>query len=745
MPQYQQDLERIKQIAGKNPFAWVDVKGPYDRRPLPHYENLHPEAVMTLREALLQHHMDPFSPPIITIVGDTGAGKTHFLNQIIRNNLNGPDPRPPNLPYLFISVEPEDILRQADNVFGIEQVFCFAIQHALFRKNYPGLPSIRPIDVYAHQIIRVMLKDFYKNNPEGLFTRGISGFLRNKLWEESFIQSLVQDHSKYIPTKIMFELSHPRSQQVFDIILKTFREKYKNRDRKKEMLGLKELVLKTAFDISSQHHFFSEQRGSYTEQITEMLRLTKELKLPIAFVFDQFEDLQIPFSGSIRDLIERFLLQLLDWLRKIEEQAEHTDTPLCLLSITTDLEPQKYNRHIRTRLPTLPNGDLDIRLENDRLKELKFAEFMMRVYLNAFWDRNELRKYRPQDQNWPLTQREIKELHEKFMTQHAGEEFTPRNWLRLCRDAWNQKIQELETHKTTPDLPIEPKTHKTTPDLPIEPKTHTPTPDLPIEPKTHKTTPDLPIEPKTHKTTPDLPIEPKTHKTTPDLPIEPKTHKTTPDLPIEAPPIELYHQLIANLLFQAEINKIKNVNIPHSNEMTTFLGVFLEILQSIQVPYLQEKIQSFQTFTHRIPSNCVLFHFHHIPVLAVFSTKSNRGGGFHADWSDFQVNCRSMTEQQNISEDMYRLFLRLRKEEHTANALDDIIQNPKLTIEYLSDKDELSHFFALLLLAKRWHYVSAQIIPKGLTLEAIAPYLRDKIFTEDWQFFGKLKQQICYK
>jgi hypothetical protein len=198
-------------------------------------------------------------------------------------------------------------------------------------------------------------------------------------------------------------------------------------------------------------------------------------------------------------------------------------------------------------------------------------------------------------------------------------------------------------------------------------------------------------------------------------------------------------------LFQAEINKIKNVNIPHSNEMTTFLGVFLEILQSIQVPYLQEKIQSFQTFTHRIPSNCVLFHFHHIPVLAVFSTKSNRGGGFHADWSDFQVNCRSMTEQQNISEDMYRLFLRLRKEEHTANALDDIIQNPKLTIEYLSDKDELSHFFALLLLAKRWHYVSAQIIPKGLTLEAIAPYLRDKIFTEDWQFFGKLKQQICYK
>lgn len=366
-----------------NPFKNTDVNSIYDSVDYPEVISYCKEQKEQFLDTITWYEKNKFSNPIVNILGNTGSGKTFLLYSLTREfhrKIKG----------FFIEISPLDIVEEK-NVGKLTEYIWKEIDLFFTKKLFSDDLQYRPIDLFVYKMyekIRLEAKEkeiticyryFLVRHKEVPIYRSFSDFLRE------------------------FKI-HKYKERILTCI-------FEQEEESSLLVWLKNKFLKQQAKIDDSYKI-----------IKELTNYAVLFGVPIILVCDQFESLE---KSDYRKPIGIFFTQLLELVRKLKEHNSIT-TPL-FVNILNEIFVDTLAHHIKTRMPSLPNGQDYIFVDKNFNKE-KALE-VAKVYLQ--------RNNQHENEFHPFTRDEIAEHYDMYSSVGTCD---IRTWLIHCRRVWDVRF-----------------------------------------------------------------------------------------------------------------------------------------------------------------------------------------------------------------------------------------------------------------------------------------------------------------
>ncbi len=645
------------------PFDSPDVRGPYDSRRLPACVTLIQEPRRQLDEALDRHERTPLSPPLLVIVGQTGAGKSFLLHDLVERGHAGVRGR------IYVPVAPARLLRATPGGAGaVAAELLGAAREALFDERVPGfVPGARPIARYARAVGSYAIDQLEEHGraPRYPGPLGIPRRIPHEIVRE------IRGADALVP---LHRVPHPRLRDVVGSLAAQADELFGKIGGLRSS-GLPGQILRGAFGLVPPSRVIDDSPAGALERLEDAVELTTTLKLPLTFVFDQFEDLQVGTTAAILSTVRDFFLVLLDLLRTIERKDVPARAPLCVIAVVQDLDPtDRLEQHVRDRIPILPSGRRSVSLDEGatRLVDPDVAVELARHYLDRFWAQERVvaalrdAGERLPPWSWPFGEEGLRALHGRFAGSgdRPGAYRTPRDWLLACREAWLALVERPGPEPL--DVRRDRWIGRT------EPPTPTPAPPAPTVSKVSS-----------------APVP---------VPLPPGPSPAPAADPLRAPSLVLAVERYLGEIAGSETELLEHV------------ASFLSDLSQWN-PRLDLKAPL------RLDDGAMFVYWRHgKSTLVTLTTRSNQGSGCATAWRQFQDRFKRRRAE---GYDRY-LFLRTRQQEFPSAIPSKVASVPVVATKLLS-----AHW--TLLVGARYHAGTLPLddpgLPPPLGAEALAPWL----------------------
>lgn len=722
-------LKRSPNSAMRNPFEPLDIKGPFDQKSQAHETKLDKGIFSLLQETFQQHRQGYLSPPIITLVGNTGTGKSHILNQLVRQSIQRDQ-----VNAFFVPVEPEDLLRNVQDSLGVVQCLLQAFKQILFYEQDPGFAPIRPIDACVHLLFETIVKNSEQPLEDVLrFPKSFLSFAKKgRAYPQCILDTLrFPTHELRVTfCEVKKQLKPPQfmlllkdMERLIDRYGQVYRpvENLKTSRIKKQM----KLLLRLAFADKSDVEAYCKKQPHNTTTLFELaaelqdwIELTTFLHFPVIFVFDQFEDLQFVRPEPLDVLLRQFLLLLFDAVRFLESGGDALRVPAFLLAISESSETflQGKDPHIRDRFPLLPHGKQFLDLTEIRLRQFQQdtnALMLTRAYLDVFWKSCGLNRDIDVESDWPFTTELLQGMHEFF---RKNSFMSPRQWLQLCRDSWSF----LVTSPSTASLAQRRIEWRQKMKVGNDEEVRSPEPVS----SDHESGSTESTRGAKHGFSGSPPSEPSNEP-------EPSTLLM---------PAEKWSQLLQNKIFQGLVRD-KISRFTTTQELSVLYSKFVLLLKEFNCTAIRNPPQIFnqQQFGLSQTISTFVTSTNHTRIFLGCSRLSNRGGGFGGELGQMENNIRILKKGNHIAPDEsvrydVPLMLRITDENPPSEQANSVITHSLLPSGQVG-MDTLQVFAALFV--KNDPLVTIPEIKHNLTWSEMGPILKETVTTQ-WGFFATI-------
>lgn len=409
-----------------NPFVVTAVAGPYDQRNIPYVERYSEKLLLQLDQVFLAYQQKRLTCPMVMIYGTTGSGKSFLLRTLVEKNQR-------EQKQFFVQIPPARVVESSLETETLASLLWDNLVHCLMRTDLPGFVGFRPVDLYAHRIVReiqaklkesgeslILGRKFLFFNRE--FDPGIVEIFNTPRLEKQCLHSVVPEQNSEMLQVLERELRKFVSPEVGFVDMRSW-------------------ILAETF---STERVACHSLKSDIERLTHFAGMASQLGIPLVFLFDQFEDLNMLPGKNIYN----FFLHLFDLVR-YQEQIQ-MQSPLFLTALAED--PQfALTLHIGDRIGILPHARKWIDLKEDTpTLDQSLAEEFTRAYLQQHWNWIKAREanFVIPSPTFPFTNNDLKCLY-KHMVKVVGN-VTVRQWLSLCHAAWDHVIFDVQL--AVPDL-----------------------------------------------------------------------------------------------------------------------------------------------------------------------------------------------------------------------------------------------------------------------------------------------------
>ncbi len=459
--------EVFRQHRRSNPFTYRAVKGITDPNLSPklYVPKLHASALDTFWKAWERHLLSPYPFPFIFILGDTGVGKTQFLNYLAYRGLKKPVG---NKSFLLIELRLEEFLLDLQTKaerLDYEQIAALRIIKSIVKSllsYHPALPpSLAPSDLVAGKLIHLYRERTSKKSPRDLF--GLLFLLTKLLFfkGEKYLNNFIEEIGKLEPHSAVETKHTPKPlptiaeeySKLFQKLYSDVEKYFSNQATSQIERELYSSLLKTArsrWELTLKNYFkyfkFSEWQA--LEVLTEILEIFYILELPLIFCFDQLESATIvDGNAEVTTNLQRLVSLMIQFFSALESyqlqrKSQYNYRPLFLFS--TYFEKDILPSFFRDRLPLLPNGENFISLPLLNRNSERDAVLLVKRRLKEWWQNHGLTILDEDEQIfYPLTEEEWKSLFREFIAERELTPLTYREWLNYCSAFW-QRVLEPE-------------------------------------------------------------------------------------------------------------------------------------------------------------------------------------------------------------------------------------------------------------------------------------------------------------